>query len=653
MNSAYYFECLPRHPKPRRLESLSSFILRLAEANGIRSLHVLSNLLGIPATTLSHLSDYPLLSFGTITKRTCTTHEDLLTTTFFHLGKKFGRSTRPSPLARFLKGSLGSYLRYCPICLSEDSHYSLIWRFLILEGCPTHNCLLLESCGHCGSSLPLFNPRLQVGKCQFCSEDLSTCPTEQLSEEDTYLASLRMSYLEYFLYPPFGDDENGLAQQVGRHLSVLRHKKQLFAQHIAAHLGVPESQIRRIERGVAGQGAPFRSYVQYADYLGVSLLEVFQGSHVLYQKQVTPSRTQLFTSVTSHAHDQIRYKREGELIQRLKEAIPQLKALGRPITAKTVSQFVGVTRQGLQHYPALKAVWEQITQELQAEHEQWEKQREDELIRQVREAVTTLIAQGFYPSQKAISALVHISPGGLRYHPRVRAFLKQVMNERYSTRSFRNQPPEEDVVERVQKAFLQLQSSDQLITLKRISGMVGLTLYRLRLYPEVVPILNRIAEEGRLQCKRKAIHNEQILAEQVRQAIQQLHDQGQPVSRQAVGQMIGLTPRALAKYHLVRPLLSQIVEEYRNDRPQRTEQRESELLKQVRQVIKQLQEQGQPITQKAVSQRLGLTAPALMYYPRSERSIIRWLKKTGERDESRHSREKQPWLSAYMQQSSS
>ena len=190
------------------------------------------------------------------------------------------------------------------------------------------------------------------------------------------------------------------------------------------------------------------------------------------------------------------------------------------------------------------------------------------------------------------------------------------MNERYSTRSFRNQPPEEDVVERVQKAFLQLQSSDQLITLKRISGMVGLTLYRLRLYPEVVPILDRIAEEGRLQCKQKAIHYEQILAEQIRQAIQQLHDQGQPVSRQAVGQMIGLTPRALAKYHLVRPLLSQIVEEYRNDRPQRTEQRESELLKQVRQVIKQLQEQVQPITQKAVSQRLGLTAPALMYYPR-------------------------------------
>jgi len=39
----------------------------------------------------------------------------------------------------------------------------------------------------------------------------------------------------------------------------------------------------------------------------------------------------------------------------------------------------------------------------------------------------------------------------------------------------------------------------------------------------------------------------------------------------------------------------------------------------VRQVIEQLQEQGLRVTQKAVGQRLGLTAPALMYYPRFRR----------------------------------
>lgn len=79
--------------------------------------------------------------------------------------------------------------------------------------------------------------------------------------------------------------------------------------------------------------------------------------------------------------------------------------------------------------------------------------------------------------------------------------------------------------------------------------------------------------------------------------------------------MVGLTPRALARYHSVRPLLTQIVGVYRASRPQRTKRRERELLKQVRQVIKQLQEQNQPITQRAVSQRLGLTTSALMYYP--------------------------------------
>jgi biotin operon repressor len=304
------------------------------------------------------------------------------------------------------------------------------------------------------------------------------------------------------------------------------------------------------------------------------------------------------------------------LIERLQEAIPQLKALEKPITTRAISQFVGVTRQGLQYYPVLKALWEQTTRELHTEWEKRKQQHEDELVGQVEEAIATLIAHGQYPSQDAIGQLVQMSPGGLRYYPRVRALMKESMDQRYRTRALRHQLSEGEVVERVQAALLRLQSLKQSITLKQISDLVGLSLHRLRLYPEVEAILDRIAEEGRLQRKHQAILHEQSLAEQVRKAIQQLHDQGQPVSRQAVGELVGLTPRALAKYHLLRPLLSQIVEEYRNDRPQRTEQRENELLKQVRQLIKQLQEQGLPITQKAVGQRLGLTSPALMYYPR-------------------------------------
>jgi len=587
LDTSSYFDSLPLHPLPRGLESFSSFVLRLAEANGVQSVRVLSALLGVSAATLIRLSDYPLLSFGTTSTRTGAMRGDLLATTFYHLGKKFGRSTRPSPLARFLRGSLGSHLRYCPACLSEDGRYSLTWRFLALDGCAAHNCRLLEYCGHCGVSLPLFGLPQRVGVCPTCGEDLSSCSAEQLAEREVKEASLRTSDLEYLLSPHPCEEGNGVAKKVGRRLAALRRGKQLFAQNVAALLGVPESQIRGIEQGGTAQGAPFHIYVQYADYLGVSLRDVFDGTYASPAEQEAPLPPKVFTTLTSQPPDLARRQRESELIERLQEAIPQLEALGKQITTRTIGQFIGLTRQGLQQYPALKALWEQTARELRAASEKRKQQREDELVGRVQEAIAALIALRQYPSQDAIGKLVHMSPGGLRYYPRVRVLMKVSMDRLYLTRTFRNRLPEEEVVERVQAALVHLQSSKQTITLKQISDMVGLSLHRLRLYPKVEAILDGIAEEGRFQRRKQAILHEQSLVEQVRKAIQQLHDQGQPVSRQAVGRLIGLTPRALAKYHLVRPLLSQVVEEYRNDRPRRTKQRESELLELVRQVIKQ------------------------------------------------------------------
>ena len=611
-----YFDNLPLHPLPRRLESLSSYVLRLAEANMIQSVHVLAALLGIPAATIIRLSNYPLLSYGTISTRTNVVQQDLLATTFYHFGKKFGRSTRPSALARFLRGSLGSHLRYCPSCLSEAGYYSLTWCFLALHGCTAHRCRLFERCGHCDASIPLFGLPLQVDVCPTCRKDLRGCSADQLSEQELRETSLRSLDLEYLLTPHPCEHENAIAKTVGRRLATLRRAKQLFVQQVATHLGAPENQIRGIERGGIEQGAPFHIYVQYADFLGVSLRDVFNDSYASPAEQEESLPPNTFTTLTSQPPDVAHRQREGELIERLQEAILQLEALGKPITTRTISQFVGLTRHGLQQYPTLKALWEQTTRELHTAREKCKQQREDELIGRVQEAIAMLIDSGRYPSQDAIGQLVHMSPGGLRYYPRVRALMKESMGQMYYSRALRNQLPEAEVVERVHAAVLCLQLSKQAITLKQISDMVGLTLYKLRLYPVVGVILDRIVEEGRQQRKMEALLHEQSIAEQVRKAIQQLHDQEQPVSRQAIGELIGHTPRALAKYPLVRSLLSQIAEEYRKDRPQRTKQRESELLTQVRQVIRQLQEQGLRITQKAVAQQLGLTAPALMHYPR-------------------------------------
>jgi hypothetical protein len=471
-----YFDSLPLHPLPGRIESLSSYILRLAEANEIQSVYDLSALLNISAPTLTHLSDYPLLSFGTIATRMSVTQGDLLATTFYHFGKKFGRSTRPSPLSRFLRGSLGSHLRYCPGCLSEAGHYFLTWRFLALRGCATHHCRLLEYCGHCGASLPLLGLPLKVGVCLTCGGDLRCCFAGQLSEQEIQEVCLRTSDLEYLLSSHLCEEINDIALTVGRKLVGLRREKQLFARHVASHTGVPESQIRGIERGGTIQGAPFHVYMKYSDYLGISLRDVFTGTFASPGEQEEPLPITMFTLPTSQSQDVECMQRERELIKRLQEAIPQLKMLGKPITTRAISQFVDVTPQGLQHYPAVKALWEQTIHELHAEWKKRKKQRENELVGRVQEAISALNDLQQYPSQQAISKLVYMSPGGLRYYPRVRAAITELMDQRYRLRALRTQPPEEEVVERVQAVLTHLQSSKQTVTQKQISHEVGLSL---------------------------------------------------------------------------------------------------------------------------------------------------------------------------------
>lgn len=88
---AYYFDMLPIHPKPERLESLTSYMLRIAEANAIQNISasaLLNLLFGDSNITdqWKDLIDFPLVSFGNILKVTHCSASEILATTFFHLG---------------------------------------------------------------------------------------------------------------------------------------------------------------------------------------------------------------------------------------------------------------------------------------------------------------------------------------------------------------------------------------------------------------------------------------------------------------------------------------------------------------------------------------------------------------------------------------
>ena len=162
------WQLLPLHPPPEPFESLTSYLIRLAEANGLRSMSEFVGLLGISygqLTSVCTSPDYPApFALAGLAQITGCSEERLRQTTFFPLVQRFGCSMGPHSLQQFLADSLASCLRYCPCCLAERSpaYYQLFWRFLALPGCLEHGLQLLDHCAHCRSSLPLlsFPPKL-------------------------------------------------------------------------------------------------------------------------------------------------------------------------------------------------------------------------------------------------------------------------------------------------------------------------------------------------------------------------------------------------------------------------------------------------------------------------------------------------------------
>src|SRR4051794_34215281 len=103
---SYFFDTLPVHSQPKSLESLTGYLLRLADVNGLRTLKAMYDTFFPYRIITRPPADYPLLTLDTLPAVTQCSESKLLTTTFYHLGKKFGRAANPHSMSRFLSGSL-------------------------------------------------------------------------------------------------------------------------------------------------------------------------------------------------------------------------------------------------------------------------------------------------------------------------------------------------------------------------------------------------------------------------------------------------------------------------------------------------------------------------------------------------------------------
>ena len=162
----------PIHLKPYADELLSSWMVRLAHAYGVEPTkfwsHIISpDFLDLRWPILDYLPPEKLLNV--VSQETATPLQRVLETTLLAVG-----SVQFIPRVNVL-------LRYCPMCLSEDSepYFRRKWQMNAFRICDSHPCLLCCECYRCRRPQSVHRIPLEAESlacCSHCGADLRQKP---------------------------------------------------------------------------------------------------------------------------------------------------------------------------------------------------------------------------------------------------------------------------------------------------------------------------------------------------------------------------------------------------------------------------------------------------------------------------------------------
>ena len=169
----------PIHFKPLPDELLSSWLVRLAHAHGLKiqtfCTLIFGNKIQIFNRDIDRLAPEWLLA--ELGDRTGTGHEEILKTTLrSYMGWIFPHMRTSGTLQWITSLKLhhrkfkGNGLQFCPQCLENDSepYFRKRWRVAFNTICPQHNCMLHDRCQSCGSAIAFH--RIGTGTKSFMSD---------------------------------------------------------------------------------------------------------------------------------------------------------------------------------------------------------------------------------------------------------------------------------------------------------------------------------------------------------------------------------------------------------------------------------------------------------------------------------------------------
>lgn len=523
----YPFDTLPVHPQPQPLESFTSYLTRLAEANRIRTVRHLFGLCfpkDQPGFTLNN-GDYPPRSFGALPVIAACPEPTLRATTFYYLAQKFGRRSDPQPLSLFISGVASPGLRYCPDCLAERSYYMLTWRFLPLEGCPEHGRLLLDHCQHCGQKIPLLTQPLRILLCPVCGGDLRACQADRLNDAAWRTAQLWSQDLTFLLSPLAAEPpDTPVVKFIGQQFFRWRQVRRLKIPDAAAYLEQSPAVIYYIEKGAERRTTKLQWYFRYADFLKIRFEPMFDTP-------LPPPPELTF---------------EDKLVDKVEQALDSLRQKGLPTTRDMIAQVIGIASKRLRSYPRVSALCTagQATSRHQAE---------TLLIEQAWQTASQVLAEtGQLLSQRDLYRRLGWSLSKFNTQPRVKTALKQMfeqLQEQYEDR----------LLHQLQAALDQLEATGQVVSKQALSLKVGVSLKRMAGLPRV----NRFLKEQVLDKKaefaiRTFQQREQALILEIEQAIETLTRSEQPVTRTAIQQLLKRNPSSWELYPRVQLLLKEV-----------------------------------------------------------------------------------------------
>lgn len=411
------------------IESLTSYITRLADAHSVHLLLLIQDELFPQLFKLSHGYDgFPsyndLTAFWKRSARlngtSATTHKWVQTLEFL-TGRSHLQVLTMLPWARAIS-HLGLYRKtqaWCPVCYEEwrkaeePIYQPLLWALEVIKVCPLHRVQLQVRCpfSDCRKSFTFLASRAQVGYCPYCQRWLAPTPVYEIKDQEP-------SVIEQ-------EWQNWVGKVVGEMLAVTPRLPVVPCQD--AFATIITSQLRHVFKGkitalarafqvhrrtaldwMRGQQVPqLLSFLQVCACLGTTPTRFFQEGPL--EKALTLEQANAERLPEKKQKKQFR-KFPFEQLQAALEAILRDDKDPPPSMHEVAGRLGYDQNQLYRYFPELSR---QISERWFAYQKAQKEARVKKMCEEVDQVIEMVHLQGYYPGSRRIRKLLR-KPGNMK-----------------------------------------------------------------------------------------------------------------------------------------------------------------------------------------------------------------------------------------------